>query len=85
MCLQFVLIKEMETPDGTVTIKQHSELRRMYLQGWIPIDLVSILPFDLAGCLADSDQISKMKVFRIIRLRALNLKLCLVIYRQRAT
>lgn len=44
------------------------QIAKSYLMGWFTIDLISILPFDVAGVLMDNDEVSQLKVFRVVRL-----------------
>lgn len=43
-------------------------IRINYLGSWFPIDLLSIIPFDLIAILANSDSLEGLKIIRIIRL-----------------
>jgi potassium voltage-gated channel Eag-related subfamily H protein 7 len=69
MILQFFLMKEVETDNGVVLIKDHRTLACLYVQSWFALDLVSILPYDLVGCLdGGSSMFSNLRIFRVIRL-----------------
>merc|ERR1719487_1732234 len=69
MVLQFFLIKDIDRPTGIETVRDQRKLARLYLTGWFPIDLVSILPFDMLGCWMDTvDTLKKLRFLRMFRL-----------------
>ena len=53
--------------DGQL-IFHHGTIIRMYLKGWFPIDVVSVLPYDLISLLSDNSSVSNLKILRILRL-----------------
>ena len=55
-----------------------AQVAKRYLQGWFIIDFVSVLPFDIIGMAANSDDASQLKVLRVIRVARL-LKLLRII------
>lgn len=75
MILQFFLMPQDE--NGRY-IKNQREVAMRYLKGWFIIDFVSVLPFDVIGMAADSDDASQLKVLRVIRVARL-LKLLRII------
>jgi len=64
MVLQFFL---MVQDDKGRYIKVQSELAHRYLTSWFAIDFISVLPFDMVGMVADSDDVGQLKVLRVIR------------------
>ena len=68
MVLQFFIIQDIETHEGSRYIKDHGELAWLYLKGWFAIDFVSILPYDLLGEVIDSGEVSRLKTIRLVRL-----------------
>lgn len=62
MFLQFFVTAKDENGNH---IKNLTQLRKMYLQGWFIIDFISILPFDVLGLMVDG--MSEFKVIRAIR------------------
>mmetsp|Transcript_61907 Transcript_61907/g.195632 ORF Transcript_61907/g.195632 Transcript_61907/m.195632 type:complete len:419 (-) Transcript_61907:62-1318(-) len=44
---------------------------KRYMQGWFTLDLISILPYDIIGYIADNSVASGLKVLRIFRLMRL--------------
>lgn len=65
MGLNFFL--PVQTADNRL-ITDHRIIIRKYLLGWFPIDLVSIIPYDLIAVLFQDDSLSNLKVLRAIRL-----------------
>jgi potassium voltage-gated channel Eag-related subfamily H protein 7 len=49
----------------------HSKIAKHYLTGWFTIDFVSILPFDTIGMVSNSEEVSQLKFFRMVRLARL--------------
>jgi len=49
-------------------VVNHGQIVRHYLKSFFPVDLVSILPFDLVGVVLSSDTLRSMKIFRVLRL-----------------
>tara|TARA_B100000700_G_scaffold175534_1_gene193870 strand:- start:365 stop:529 length:165 start_codon:yes stop_codon:yes gene_type:complete len=39
----------------------------VYFRGWFVIDLVAILPFDIAGCVANDPAVSNWSAIRLVR------------------
>jgi len=51
-----------------VWVTNSRSIAELYLKSWFPIDLVSVLPFDLVGVVSDSKDTSNLKILRIVRL-----------------
>merc|ERR1711871_287488 len=68
MVLQFFIMPQ--DANGRY-IKNQREVAMRYLKGWFIIDFVSVLPFDVIGMAADSDDASQLKVLRVIRVMRL--------------
>ena len=49
-------------------ITNHRAIVRNYLFGWFPVDLISIVPYDLIGAMMQDDSLSNLKVLRALRL-----------------
>jgi hypothetical protein len=43
----------------------------LYLRGWFPLDLMSVLPFEFLQYIAKNDQLSTLTLIRLIRLARL--------------
>lgn len=66
MVLQFFLMYRDE--EKGVLVKDQKQIIRQYIRGWFWIDLVAVLPFDMVGVIASSDEMNNLKVLRIARL-----------------
>ena len=74
MGLSFCVAFRAPKKDGGAWVKDMKKIRWNYLKGWFPIDLLSILPFDilaLPSVGALSGGLSILKIIRIIRLMRL--------------
>lgn len=71
MVLQFCVAYRVKTPIGTRLETRRFVIRRHYLRTWFPIDLLSILPFDIAGLLVEDAALAKAKFMRVLRLARL--------------
>lgn len=69
MVIQFFLMFRDE--EKGVLIKKQDQIIKRYLSGWFWIDLVAILPFDMIGVIANSDDLNNLKALRIARLMRL--------------
>jgi len=69
MCIQFFLMFRDE--EKGVLIKKQDIIIRVYMRGWFWIDLIAILPFDMIGVVASSDDLNNLKALRIARLMRL--------------
>jgi len=52
--------------DGRI-ISRPSLIARNYLFGWFPVDVISVIPFDLLSVIADSSDMGNLKALRVIR------------------
>ena len=43
-------------------------IARHYLRGWLTVDVVSVMPYDLISLLTDNSSLGSLKVFRVLRL-----------------
>ena len=70
MIMQFFLAYRITGNGGSVglLVRNFQAIRSNYLRSWFPIDLLSIIPFDLIATLANSDSLESLKIIRIIRL-----------------
>ncbi|GMH60073.1 hypothetical protein TrLO_g2224, partial [Triparma laevis f. longispina] len=70
MCMQFFLAYRISGNGGGagLLVRNFRAIRSNYLGSWFPIDLLSIIPFDLIAILANSDSLEGLKIIRIIRL-----------------
>jgi potassium voltage-gated channel Eag-related subfamily H protein 7 len=66
MVIQFFLMYRDE--EKGVLIKKQGAIIRVYMKGWFWIDLIAILPFDMIGVIASSDDLNNLKALRIARL-----------------
>lgn len=66
MVIQFFLMYRDE--EKGMLVKDHKMIIRSYTRGWFWIDLVAILPFDMVGVVASSDDMNNLKILRIARL-----------------
>jgi len=66
MVLQFFLMYRDE--EKGVLVKSQRAIIQAYMKGWFWIDLIAVLPFDMVGVFASSDDMSNLKVLRIARL-----------------
>lgn len=66
--VNFFLSYRMSVKDGGEWVKSNSKIVKHYLTTWFPIDIVSVIPFDLIGLLSGSDDIKNLKSVRLIRL-----------------
>lgn len=69
MVIQFFLMFRDE--EKGVLVKKHELIIRVYTRGWFWIDLIAILPFDMIGVVASSDDLNNLKALRIARLMRL--------------
>eukprot|EP00746_Dinoflagellata_sp_MGD_P015308 gnl/MRDRNA2_/MRDRNA2_133931_c0_seq1.p1 gnl/MRDRNA2_/MRDRNA2_133931_c0~~gnl/MRDRNA2_/MRDRNA2_133931_c0_seq1.p1 ORF type:complete len:649 (+),score=77.11 gnl/MRDRNA2_/MRDRNA2_133931_c0_seq1:233-1948(+) len=56
------------TPQGTVWIRTKEGIRRRYLRTWFTMDAISCLPFNVVGLALEDEDMSKLKVVRIVKL-----------------
>ena len=56
-----------QTSDNRM-VTDHGVIVRKYVFGWFPVDLVSIVPYDLIAVMMQDDSLSNLKVLRAIRL-----------------
>ena len=69
MCLQFFLAYRDETKaGGRRLVKDFTMIRRRYMRGWFPIDLISVVPFDVIGILLQSRALQRLKLMRLLKL-----------------
>lgn len=69
MCMQFVIkLKVRSNKGGKTFILDRRKIARHYLRGWFFLDLISILPYDIAGLFLQSSGMKQLKVLRTIRL-----------------
>ncbi|GMH94318.1 hypothetical protein TrST_g2683 [Triparma strigata] len=70
MVMQFFLAFRITTNGGGagLLIRNFRAIRSNYLKSWFPIDLLSIIPFDLIASLTNSGSLESLKIIRIIRL-----------------
>lgn len=66
MCFQFFL--GFTDPETNEIIYHRGRIFINYTTGWFPIDLVSVIPFDMLGMVMQSDDVSQLKVLRTVRL-----------------
>mmetsp|Transcript_38396 Transcript_38396/g.123462 ORF Transcript_38396/g.123462 Transcript_38396/m.123462 type:complete len:713 (+) Transcript_38396:121-2259(+) len=74
MAMQFFLKVEVQMKGkyGVRMLKSPSVIRRRYLSTWFPIDVVSVLPFDVFFVLYDdAKSLSGIKILRCLRLMRL--------------
>jgi potassium voltage-gated channel Eag-related subfamily H protein 7 len=50
------------------TIMDHKLIAKRYLKSWFGVDFVSILPYDMLGLLFNNENVSQLKLLRIVRL-----------------
>ena len=55
-------------PEDGQLIFHHPTIIKTYLKGWFPIDVVSIMPFDLVSLLFENSDVGKLKILRVLRL-----------------
>lgn len=60
MVVQFFLMYRDE--EKGVLVKKQDQIIRRYMSGWFWIDLIAILPFDMVGVVAKSDDLTNLKV-----------------------
>lgn len=66
MC--FLRKVEKTLPDGTkILVKTRRQIAASYLRGWFLLDFVSILPFDIVTVIAGPNDLSDMKILRLLR------------------
>lgn len=68
MGLQFCVAYHVKTPFGTRLEARQNIIVRHYLRTWFPLDVLSILPFDSLGMIAESGALKRAKLMRIFRL-----------------
>jgi len=68
LILQFFVIYEAKSSEGIRFIRDRRLIAEKYLRSWFTMDLISVIPFDTAGCILNSSLLQKMKVARFIRL-----------------
>ena len=49
-------------------VVNHGSIAKRYLKTWFPVGFDSVLPFDAIGGMMNSDDMSQLKVLRVIRL-----------------
>mmetsp|Transcript_156729 Transcript_156729/g.503047 ORF Transcript_156729/g.503047 Transcript_156729/m.503047 type:complete len:298 (-) Transcript_156729:212-1105(-) len=49
LCFQFVVAYQVKTDYGFIWVSDHRRIFRHYVRTWFPIDLGSIVPFDILG------------------------------------
>ena len=54
--------------EAAVWVTSFRALSRRYLKSWFWVDVVSVLPFDVVGVAINSSDVSKLKIFQIVRL-----------------
>ena len=62
--VQFRLAYRDETK-GSMLIKSQRKIARRYATTWFPIDLVSVIPFDVLNLLVAGSALSKLKIIRL--------------------
>lgn len=67
MDMGFNFFLPYQTSDNRM-VTDHGVIVRKYLLGWFPVDLVSIIPYDLIAVMMRDDSLSNLKVLRAIRL-----------------
>lgn len=68
MIFNFLLMYNVSTAAGTIWVKSHWLIAKRYFKSWFIIDVISIIPFDIASLLNSDDPIlSKLKGLRVIR------------------
>ena len=71
MAVQFCLMYESnQLIGGPVFVKDPSKIAKRYLKSWFLVDLVSILPFEIAAVTqkGSSSTLKRMKIIRVVRL-----------------
>ena len=70
MFLQFFLIYQISTAEGTRWESNPKAIAKHYLFSWFLLDLISILPFDVLSIVA-GEALAKLKIVRLFRLMRL--------------
>jgi len=71
MVLNFFTMYHVKTDYGHRLEHRQSRIARHYLQTWFPVDLISVIPFDLLAFFLQANDVKKakgVKVFRLLRL-----------------
>mmetsp|Transcript_33982 Transcript_33982/g.76116 ORF Transcript_33982/g.76116 Transcript_33982/m.76116 type:complete len:674 (+) Transcript_33982:31-2052(+) len=68
MILQFFVMYPVKNQYGTVFIPDQGLIIKHYLRTWFIVDFLSVLPFDLAGVIMASNEVSRLKALRVVRL-----------------
>mmetsp|Transcript_19855 Transcript_19855/g.41446 ORF Transcript_19855/g.41446 Transcript_19855/m.41446 type:complete len:805 (+) Transcript_19855:127-2541(+) len=71
MIMQFFLAFRLNTSGGGagLLVRNFRAIRNNYLQSWFPIDLLSIIPFDMMGSFSKTpESFESLKIIRVIRL-----------------
>lgn len=68
MALQFCVAYRVKTPYGSRLETRRNIIVRHYLRTWFCVDLLSIVPFDSIGMLAQSMALERAKVTKVLRL-----------------
>eukprot|EP00930_Biecheleria_cincta_P074534 TRINITY_DN6174_c0_g1_i1.p1 TRINITY_DN6174_c0_g1~~TRINITY_DN6174_c0_g1_i1.p1 ORF type:complete len:939 (-),score=131.57 TRINITY_DN6174_c0_g1_i1:150-2966(-) len=67
MAMQFFLKVQKNTRQGKVWVRDRGQVARLYFKTWFFIDLLSIVPYDDITNNVTAEGMSKLKIFRTIR------------------
>lgn len=68
LVLQFFIMYPVQHRYGTVYVTDNAAIIKRYLKTWFLLDLLSIVPFDMAPFIIDSREVSGLGLFRVVRL-----------------
>jgi len=68
LCFQFLVAYQVKTDYGFMWVSDHRRIFWHYVRTWFPIDLGSIVPFDILGLLIDTPGVNNFKALKILRL-----------------
>jgi len=68
MALQFCVAYRVKTPYGSRLETRRNIIVRHYLRTWFFVDVLSILPFDVIGMIAQSAAVERIKAMKVLKL-----------------
>eukprot|EP00937_MAST-01D_sp_MAST-1D-sp2_P006043 g6043.t1 len=66
--MQFFLMFQEPIQRGGTWVTDRRRIARRYLTSWFPVDVISILPFDIVAWQVQSNSVGRLKALRILRL-----------------
>lgn len=68
MALQFFIMYPVAFQHGSYFVSNRTFIARRYFRTWFVCDLISIIPFSLAGMAIESEGVSKLRILKVVRL-----------------